>query len=292
MKLALGTAQFGLDYGISNKNGIVSESSARSMLKTAKESGVLTIDTALSYGSSEKVLGNCINENNFEIITKSCQFKDLKIYKKDADILEVEFNKSLSRLQVDSVYGFMIHLPENLITNGGEWLFDRMCNLREKGKISKIGVSIYTPLDVDIIISLFDIDIIQVPISVFDQRLIEGGQLSILKKNNIEIHARSIFLQGLLLMDSGKLPPYFHSIQNILKEFHNLAEDLNISPLKLCIDFVKNITEIDKIVCGASSNSEFKELIECFSQKSTSNNINFEKYSIHDLDIINPSRWR
>jgi len=291
MKLSLGSAQFGTNYGISNSNGVVTNSEIQRILELANVSGISSIDTAVSYGNSEETLGLCGDLSQFDIVTKSIQFKKKILTKTDADELELEFNKSLSRLKLDSVYGLMIHLPSDLLAQGGEWLFERLCYLRSQNKTKKIGVSIYSPLDVDQVLSKFDIDLIQVPLNIFDQRLIQGGQLTKLKTLGVEVHARSIFLQGLLLMDTKSLPVYFDTIKSKHAKLHQLAMELETTPVKLCVDFLKNSVEIDKIVCGVSSFQEFQELLNCYASDIKGVEIDFEALSVSDLDIIDPSRW-
>ena len=200
-KLALGTVQFGLDYGISNIGGQVSLEEARKVLKLAKEYDIDTLDTASGYGNSEKVLGK-IGVNDFQIVTKTTSLQ------LGVDKVLQSFYQSLTDLNATSVDGLLIHNIDDTKDKQFDTLYKELDKLKQDKLINKIGFSTYTPDQVDFLLDNFDFDLIQVPFNVFDTRLIDGGQLQALKNKQIEIHARSVFLQGLLL-DFKHLNDYF-----------------------------------------------------------------------------------
>jgi len=136
----------------------------------------------------------------------------------------------------------------------------------------------------------FEIDLIQLPVNILDQSLISDGSLVKLKKHGVEVHARSVFLQGLLLMEENLIPSYFLPIKKNLDAFKNLARELSLTKLELALGYVASIDEIDKIVVGVNTLSQLQEII-----KATQLKTNFEEYrniSINNSNYTNPSLWR
>ena len=166
-----------------------------------------------------------------------------------------------------------------------------MKDLKKKSLVKKIGVSVYTAQQIDTIANKFPIDIIQLPINVFDQHLIKNNYLQKLKKLNIEIHARSIFLQGLLLMDQESLDPFFDCLRPIFQKYLKYLQENNLSQLQAAINFITNLKEIDKIIIGICTCKQLKEIIDCI-KNIASNNLNFEEFSYNDKKITNPSCWK
>jgi len=205
-KIALGTVQFGLDYGIINHSGQVSIDEVKNILDYAKDKGIDTLDTAARYGNSEQVLGE-VGVNNYRIITKTTPLKN------GVDGVIKGLHQSLDNLNIGQVDGLLIHNINDVKDKRFGDLFHKLNELKEEGLINKIGFSTYTPDQVDFLLENFDFDLIQVPFNIFDNRLIQGGQLKALKKKKIEIHARSVFLQGLLL-DFNNLSDYFLTWKN------------------------------------------------------------------------------
>src|SRR3990167_4725202 len=200
-KLALGTAQFGLDYGISNNSGKISEENAVALLSYAKYKGINTLDTAVAYGNSEQVLGN-IGVDGWEIITKLPALPEERV---DIEYwVERQLEGSLSRLGVNSVYGLLLHRPQQLFEPYGQKLISAIERLKRQGCVKKIGVSIYQPEELDLIYKVMDPDLVQSPLNILDRRLIDSGWLARLRALGVEVHVRSVFMQGLLLMSAAQ----------------------------------------------------------------------------------------
>ena len=146
MRLALGTVQFGLPYGVANKSGQVSQNEAKSMLRIASENGIDTLDTAIAYGESEECLG-CVGVKNFKMVTKLPSIPDGCL---DISVwIHEQVTSSLSRLGVEKLYGFLLHKPEDLLGTDGPELYRALDSLKEKGLVKKIGVSIYSPNELE-----------------------------------------------------------------------------------------------------------------------------------------------
>jgi len=278
-KIALGTVQFGLDYGITNHSGQVSIDEVKNILDYAKYKGIDTLDAAARYGNSEQVLGE-IGVNNYRIITKT------KPLENGVDEVINGFHQSLDNLNVGQVDGLLIHNIDDTKDKQFNILLDRLNELKREGLINKIGFSTYTSDQVDFLLENFDFDLIQVPFNVFDTRLAEGGQLQALKKKNIEIHARSVFLQGVLL-DFNNLSSYFSRWKNQFSEYQDIVEKSGLSLLEYALNFALNAQEIDKVLVGVNSEQQLKEIVQAVKDP-----ISLDAYSINDINLLNPSLWR
>ena len=257
-KLSLGTVQFGLDYGVTNQNGQVTIDTARNILNIAKQSNIRTLDTASLYGNSEQVLGE-IGINDYQVITKTTFLKD------DVNEVIVNFYKSLERLNRDKVEGLLIHNIGDIENNQFDTLFSKLNELKKEGLIGKIGFSTYTPEQIDFLLNTFDFDLIQVPFNVFDNRLIVGGQLKRLKNKGIEVHVRSVFLQGLLL-DFNSLGSYFSNWKKKFDDYQKIVKDSELSLLEYALNFALNVEEIDRVLVGVNNQKQLTDIVKA-SQK-------------------------
>jgi len=290
VKIVLGTAQFGLDYGISNKQGKTHRKNIPDILNYAHKNRINFLDTALSYGNSEEVIGSIRSTQAWNIVTKTKNFKNKLINNDDANELRRSFEQSLVKLNRDRVYGLLMHDCNDLFKPGGEKLFKEMKCIRSLGNAKKIGASVYNIDQIYQLLDSYDIDIIQLPINIFDQRLIKFNVLEKIKELNIEIHARSVFLQGLLLLPLDDVPSYFSQIKNQLENFTIRAKELSLSKLELALAFVQSINEIDKIVIGINSLGQLYEIIN--STNVRLNIFDFESFSVENQKIIDPSQWK
>jgi aryl-alcohol dehydrogenase-like predicted oxidoreductase len=289
MKIGLGAVQFGVDYGVSNTHGKTTEDEASKILKLAYGSGINLIDTAASYGGSEKILGKVIVNDNWRFVTKTPHFSDNYLNSTHVNQLQESFNQSLFNLRKKNIYGLLLHSCDDLLKPGGELIFKEMERLKSIGIIEKIGVSVYNSKQIEEIIGKFDIDLIQLPISIFDQRLFIDGWLEKIKNNDIEIHARSVFLQGLLLMPLESIPLYFSPIKEKIKMLSKSAKELSLSKLELALRYVTSIDEIDQVLVGVNTVSQLQEIIKA--KQIQINPMDFTGNSIDSPIYVNPSLW-
>ena len=290
MKIALGTAQFGMDYGLSNTHGKTDKYEVSKILQYAYDYGISLIDTAPSYGDSEKILGEVITNYYCKLVTKTPHFSDSYIDNSHVVKLKESFHQSLFNLRQKDIYGLLLHSCDDLLKPGGGLLLQEMEDLKSIGAVKKIGVSLYNSEQIDIVLSKFNIDLVQLPINIFDQQLLIGGWLDKLKDFDVEIHARSAFLQGLLLMTNDLVPPYFFPIKKNLEAFYKSAKELSLSQLELALGYVMGVSEIDQVVVGVNTVEQLKEII-----KATQVQINpmeFSDISINDPAFTNPSLWK
>jgi aryl-alcohol dehydrogenase-like predicted oxidoreductase len=262
MKIGLGTVQFGQNYGVSNKRGITPEEEVREILTFAWENGITLLDTATLYGTSEEILGRNIPPHaSFRVVTKTPIFQKTKIEKKDTARLKDTFLSSLDNLRQPSLYGLLVHHAVDLLKDGGEYLWEGMQDLKEMGLVQKIGASLYSPLELNRFLEKYIPDIVQAPINVFDQRMIQNGHLQHLHGLGVEIHSRSVFLQGLLLMSPEELPVHFNSIRNMMLTYREALKKQDMNPLEAALGFVCQQPEIDYVIIGINHRAHLQEIL-------------------------------
>ncbi len=285
-KLALGTVQFGLNYGVSNFSGQTNLSEASKIIKLAKEENIDLIDTAISYGVSEKTIGK-IGILDFRFVSKLPSVSningDLTI------IVEEMIKKSLQRLGIKSLYGLLIHKSQDLLGDSGSKLIHALNQIKAGGLIEKIGVSIYDPSEIDKIINLFKIDIIQAPLNIIDRRLEKSGWLKKLHNKNIEIHTRSTFLQGLLLMQQDQIPMKFNRWTDLFDRWFLELKKYNLNAAQVCLSYPMSLPEVDRIVIGVNNADQLKKLIKLSKSKILNHDLSF--MISNDNLLINPSNW-
>jgi aryl-alcohol dehydrogenase-like predicted oxidoreductase len=284
-RLALGTVQFGLPYGIANQAGQVSRSEAKAMLQLAVCHGIDTLDTAIAYGESETCLGE-VGTLGFKLISKLPALPE-----RCTDVggwVQEQLSGSLVRLGVTGLYGLMLHRPDQLIGSNGKRLYQALQSLKESRQVQKIGVSIYNPLELEELTRLFHFDLVQAPLSIIDSRLHRTGWLQRLKADGVEIHTRSAFLQGLLLMPENAIPAKFAPWSDLFKKWHTWLAEQNVSAVQACLAFPLAFPEIDRVVIGADSVQQLKQLIEAASHIFPNQ---LPDLSCDNENLINPSLW-
>lgn len=285
MRLALGTVQFGLPYGIANQDGQVTRPVAKTMLRLAASKGIDTLDTAIAYGDSETCLGE-VGAQEFRLVTKlpavpdSCD--DITGWIND------QVSMSLGRLGVSSVYGLLLHRSEQLLGPDGQLIFQALQNLKKTGLVQKIGVSIYTPSELDALIPRYRFDLVQAPFNLIDSRLSTSGWLQRLKQDGTEIHTRSAFLQGLLLMPRSAIPAKFAPWTELWDKWHNWLADHSVTAVQACLAYPLAFPEVDRVVVGADSKSQLEQLIGAALSIAPDN---LPDLGCDDENLINPARW-
>ena len=287
-KLALGTVQFGLDYGVSNDCGEVQKSEVVRILNVCKDNDIHLLDTASSYGKSEQVLGDA-GIKSFDIITKLPP-RPLLVLDMN-EWVERQVHNSLLKLKEKTIYGILIHNSKDLMDNLGPKLWDALQNLKKKGVIKKIGVSIYSVNELAAIEKrVYCPDIVQAPLNLFDQSIKTSGWLKKLSENRIEVHVRSVFLQGVLIQPKSCRDPYFHKWDN---HFGKLEEWLNTTgqtAIEAALNFVCFDPYISKVIVGVQNSSQLEELAHiasCAKKIAVA-----DELLITDLNLIHPQLWQ
>lgn len=284
-RLALGTVQFGLNYGVANQVGQVSLSSAKNMLQLLKNKGGDTLDTAIAYGESESCLGE-VGTKGFKLVTKLPAVPD-----GCGDInswVREQIAASFSRMGVVSVYGLLLHRSSQLLMTNGRVLFNALQDLKENGLVQKIGVSVYTPGELNALIPQYRFDLIQAPFSLIDRRLSTSGWLQRLKQENVEIHTRSVFLQGLLLMPLEAIPSKFAPWAALWNNWHNWLACHAVSAVQACLAYPLAFPEIERVVIGADSMNQLAQIIDATLPFSIDK---LPDLCCEDENLINPGNW-
>lgn len=284
-RLALGTAQFGFAYGIANQHGQVSHKEIVQILSVARAAGMDTLDTAIAYGESEARLGE-IGVQAWKVITKlpALPSGDIPI-RQWVDNL---YRTSCQRLKIEKVYGLLLHRPLELLEPHGRELYTALKELQAEGKVEKIGVSIYAPEDLDALYPQFSFNIVQAPFNGLDQRMVRSGWLARLKAEGVEVHARSIFLQGLLLMTPETRPAQFARWSHLWNRFHTWLRESKLTPLQACLGCAFHEQGFDRILVGVDSLNHLQEILDTLQT-----DLPFWPIDLvsDDLDLVNPSRW-
>jgi aryl-alcohol dehydrogenase-like predicted oxidoreductase len=288
-RLGLGTVQFGLNYGVANVNGQLAASEISTILLRAASVGVEVLDTAAAYGESEQILGQCLDASmDFRLITKTIPLRQAAIGTNELRKISEAFEESLFKLRRNQVDTLMVHHAEDLLVQGGDTIFLKLKEWKAAGLIKKIGVSVYDRQQIDQLFELFDFDVVQVPFSVYDQRLLQDGTLARLASAGVEIHARSIFLQGMLLMPSAQLPSHLVRFVDHHERYLAYLKRTGVKPLEAAISFVTHCPEISVALVGVSSARDFDECISAFSYDRT---FDLADFAVADTRLIDPRSW-
>lgn len=286
MKIALGSAQFGLSYGVANIAGKVGFTEALKIRDVALENNVDTVDTAVAYGDSEDTLGS-IGVDNFKVVTKLPAIPE-----NISDIhgwVHTVIKASLKRLKKESLYGLLMHDPRSLFGNHTHKIVNALESLKASGIVSKVGVSVYNPADLEGISRVMSLDLVQAPLSVVDRRLITSGWLEKLANNGVEVHTRSSFLQGLLLLSREKIPKKFEIWSALWDFWHYELIKRDLNPVEECLRYVMSVSQVDRVIVGVETASQFKEIITAVNR--TNIPTDWSPMACDDENLINPSNW-
>jgi len=283
-KLGLGTVQFGQAYGISNVRGRVPPADVAAILRRASEAGLRTLDTAAGYGEAETVLGsNSALIAPFRIVTKTIAVKNglAAVVARARESVEI-----LRRKPVDLL---LVHAAQDLISADGDALWAALRGLQDEGLFGGIGISAYVADDPVALARRFRPDAIQIPMSLLDQRLVRSGALAALKDLDVEIHARSIFLQGLLFVPDDKLPPKLRAAAPRLDAMRQRIAEAGSTPLEAALAYALNRPEIDVALVGVTTPDEFEEILQAAAKPAPT--IDWAACGLDDATVLTPSLW-
>lgn len=282
-KLVLGTVQFGLDYGINNQVGKVSSNEILSILSVARSAGIRYLDTSSAYGESETALGQAFAKNplDFSVITK---------YPKGEASVRESLEGSLKRLGTSKVYGFLVHHFDHFQSNPSIW--DEFESLKREGLVSKIGFSLYHPGQLlELMERGIAFDLLQFPYNLFDRQF--EPYLASLHQSGVEIHTRSVFLQGLFFKDletlGGRLEP-LRPYLAVLRE-HCARKERNLE--QLALGFVANSPYVDGILIGVDSVNQLQDNIKALNTPLDESDLEFiHSLNIKETELLNPVNWK
>ena len=282
MKLSLGTVQFGLDYGITNKNGAVAQNEVGKILELANQNGIRKLDTAIAYGASESVLGK-FDLSDFDVITK---IPPMHSSSEEIDSLVIS---SLERLNINKLYGIMLHNEDDVFINSSEHLTS-LSALKNQNVVEKVGASFYSPEKAIAAIESGVMDIIQIPANVLDNRFESLGVYEAALQNNVEIHVRSLFLQGLLAVNAFGRPEKFKLHSDLLK-FDETCKKLGLTALETALMHLSRKEYISYGVVGCINQEQLKQITEAYRKVTLLGDIEIPNLSSLDDFLLNPSTW-
>ncbi len=289
--MGLGTVQFGLDYGVSNRLGRTPEIEVGRILEYAVENGMEVLDTAPGYGDCEAILGRVLPPSHrLRIVTKTPCLGKASVSRRDQQSLKQSCYRSLEKLRQSELYALLVHHADDLLLPGGELLLEALRQLKQDGCINKVGVSVYTGEQIDAVLGLFTPDLVQVPVNILNQRLIQSGHLKRLKEAGVEIHARSVFLQGLLLMDIDDLGDFFKPIRHHLAGLHDDLARHGISRLAAALDFALGCQWIDIVLVGVAALTELVEICQAVTTRPRQP-LDYSRWAHNDRRFLDPAAW-
>ncbi len=283
-RLGLGTVQFGQAYGISNAGGRVPRDAVAAILRRAAAAGMRTLDTAAGYGDAEAVLGGLAELTRpFRIVTKTIALSN------GLDAVVERARRSVATFGRPRLDLLLVHAAADLKGEGGAAYWKRLLRLKEEGLFGGIGISAYAYEDPLQLAREFRPDSMQLPLSLLDQRLIQSGALAGIKTLGVEIHARSLFLQGLLFLPEDKLPPKLAAAAPHLRMLRQRFAEAGTTALAAALAFALDRPEIDVAVVGVTSPEELEEIVQA--STTSSPDLDWAACALNDELVLTPSRW-
>lgn len=284
-RLALGTAQFGLPYGVSNTTGQVPKDQVKAILTSAAEAGIDMLDTAAAYGDAESIVARAAADlgSPFLIVSKTPPAADI-------DAVKAAVRRSAELAGRNGLDTILVHHPKDLAGHAGDRLWRALNDLVNEGAAHRIGLSASFDDNPKELAARFAPSVIQLPVSLFDQRLVRDGTLAELAARGVKIHARSIFLQGLLFATAKQLSPTIRYIAPGLEARRKLIVARGISLVEAATAYVLAQPEIRRVVVGVTQSSELKEVLAAAAVSSP--DFPWTDLAIDDPTVLNPSRWQ
>ena len=285
-KICIGSANFGMEYGLDKKSPLLKKD-IKEIFEFLKKENTIYIDTAANYKNSEIIIGK-YSTKKFKIITKIKKIpkgvKDLEKWLKN------EIYISCKKLRVNKIYGLLVHDTQDLKNKKKAKKIYKTFDILKKSKIiEKIGLSIYNPNELDLYLKNYNFEIVQAPLNIFDRRIINSGWLKKINEKGIEFFARSIFLQGLLIKDINKIDKFFSPYKKKFEKFEIWTQKLNISKVEACIRFVNSYREVDKVIVGINNRMHFFENYKFLKKDKL---IVPNSLEIKSGKILNPKLWK
>ncbi len=294
-KISLGTAQLGSAYGVANRGGIPSAGTVDEILDRALSAGIRYLDTAPVYGEAEKRIGRFLRErgagDSFEICTKLSALDEGLSSSELAKAVDLSLESSLRKLAVPVLSEVLVHHIEQLHRHGRA-LIDALLRSRERGWLGKIGVSVYGPEDLSVLDEFPELEIVQHPLSIFDQRLLNSECLTDLQSKGCIVQARSVFLQGLVSLSEDALPQGLAHARHALREYLTLLADSELTAVEAALLFVTR-SEVDRVIVGMETAAQLKANVDTMSKSMPDELFQQLRTKLRNLpvEIMDPRRW-
>jgi aryl-alcohol dehydrogenase-like predicted oxidoreductase len=291
MNLALGTVQFGLPYGVTNTSGQTTRDEAGNVLAVAEDAGIRLIDTAAQYGDAETIIGDLLQEGHpFQVITKTVRFSGKTTGRTIANEVMAGVNRSFDRLRLPYLYGILVHDHQDLLGNEGDHLFNALSELRDEKRVLRLGVSVYGPEEALTLTERYPLDIVQIPLNALDQRAVRTGAIEILRNRGVEIHIRSVFLQGALLDPERAVMQGLVRLKEPLRAFAELANRHSLTLLEAALAFVR-AQSVDAVVIGVTGAQQLNDIIEAWQRVAPLPKLPWSLLDTPPADAVDPRKW-
>ena len=266
-QLVLGTAQFGLDYGITNARGRVPEAEIAQLLEQAWAGGIRRLDTARAYGESEVVLGSLLRRarHAWRVITKTLP------------------------LRSERVDALLVHHAQDLLGDGGELLYGWLRDRKARGLAGRIGASVYDGQEIGALLDRYELDVVQLPSNIADQRLLQDGSVARLQAAGVEIHVRSLFLQGVLVAPPAFAAARFDEQADWLARFNEECARRSVTPQQACLGFFRHEPPFGAAVVGISNPRELAELLASWHSAPP---LDWSGWAVDNTAFTDPRLWK
>jgi aryl-alcohol dehydrogenase-like predicted oxidoreductase len=283
-RLALGTVQFGMPYGVSNTGGQVPEARVKAILGAAANAGIDLLDTAAAYGDAEAVISRASAGlgQRFLVVSKTPPGGT-------TDAVMAAARRSAELAGGEGLDAILVHHPADLVGRAGDRLWRALQGLVDEGAVRRVGLSASFDDHPRDLAARFAPAVIQLPVSLFDQRLVRDGTLAEFVARGIEIHARSIYLQGLLFAGEDRLPPAIRGVATLLDAKRRMIRACGATLVEAAIGYVLAQSEIRRIVVGLTSLDELDEMLAAAA--ASRDDIPWHDVALDDATALNPSRW-
>ncbi len=279
-RLALGTAQLGLPYGATNRHGRPSDDVAMAIFVRARAAGIADLDTAAAYGDAEAVIGRSTDRHGFRIVTKIARGSD------DAGAIA----GSLARLAVPRVHGLLAHRVADLLDADGDRFMAALRRGVDAGLVDRVGVSVYSPEELRAILVRHRVDLVQLPLSAVDRRFVDSGLVAELAARGVEVHARSVFLQGTLLAEPASLTGALAHLAPTIARFRTLCAEAGTTPLAAALGVALSEPGIAATVVGVTSVAELDEIVAAAGAPRVA--IDLPALGTAPEAVVDPRLWR
>ncbi len=286
-KVSVGTAQFGMNYRVANSSGHLKKEASHGIMQTASESGIVRLDTAQAYGSSESVIGSFTGAR-FEVHTKIGQFPVVEL--DWTTWLLDRVNSSVEELSGHQLTTLLFHDPTQFLNQTRDLALHALEVAHNQHPDLVFGASIYDPIEWEQLKDIPELQVFQVPLNVFDQRFETSGAIQEMFQMGRVVHVRSVFLQGLLLMEPDNLHSYFSPWAPLLKKWQSHSLDKGQSIIGVAASFALRNPFVDGVIFGFDSRNQLEELIAELRPISLAE-LDYPNFGELPADLINPRRW-
>ncbi len=294
MQLCLGTVQFGMDYGIAGQKQPEIEDAVR-CLDYATQNTIKAIDTAEAYGTAENVVGEFLKRKTIARDKLQISAKLLPNCLDDVsedeyvNVIEAHLKNTLLKLHTDYLDGYLLHSARYAFNDA---ILGALAQMVQKGYAKKVGVSVYEPKEAHACFDNKDVTFIQAPYSIFDHRMKDAGVFE--RVENVDVHTRSAFIQGLIMLDENRVPPFLHEAKPILKRIDAVSKKTGFSRVELAMAYVKREERISHLVFGVDSLEQLKEDVRVFEREIPSDLLSdLEKeFAGIKAEVVMPSLWK